>query len=261
MSPIHVVTSTEGVTTLYLNRPEKHHAIDATMMDALTESLGTIAQDANTRVILLASEGPYFCAGGDLDWMKSQFQADRNDKILEARRLADMLKILNTFPKPVIMRVQGNAYGGGIGLMATADIVITASNAHFAFSETRLGLIPAVIAPFVIAKIGGARTREVLITGSRMDAARAHNLGLVSHIAPANDLDTVVRQEIDAALKAAPEAMNRAKQLCHRITAADIDVQIEDAIAALADCWESRETQVGLEAFFAKLPPPWNCPD
>ena len=257
MSSIRIVSSSDGLTTLYLNRPEKHHAFDAAMMDALTEALETIARDDAARVVLLASEGSHFCAGGDLGWMKSQFGADRDSKIREARRLAGMLKTLNDLPKPVIVRVQGDAYGGGLGLMAAADIVVASDNARFALSETRLGLIPAVIGPFIIGKIGGARVREVFITGSRMDAARARNLGLVSHVAPANELDAIVRQEVDTALKASPEAMRRAKQLCRKITAADLDAQIESAITALADCWDNEETQAGLKAFFDKSPPPW----
>ena len=257
MSPIRIVSSADGLTTLYLNHPEKHHAFDAAMMDALTEALETSARDDATRVVLLASEGSHFCAGGDLGWMKSQFGADRDSKIREARRLAGMLKTLNNLPKPVIVRVQGDAYGGGLGLMAAADIVVASDNARFALSETRLGLIPAVIGPFIIAKIGGARVREIFITGSRMDATRARNLGLVSQVVPADELDAVVRQEIDTALKASPEAMSRAKQLCRKITAANLDAQIESAITALADCWDNEETQAGLKAFFDKSPPPW----
>ena len=257
MSPIRIVPSADGLTTIYLNRPEKHHAIDAAMMDALTEALEASARDDAVRVILLASEGSHFCAGGDLGWMKSQFGAGRDSKIREARRLACMLKTLNDLPKPVIVRVQGDAYGGGLGLMATADIVIAADNTRFALPETRLGLIPAVIGPFIIAKTGGARVREIFITGSRMDAARARSLGLVSHVVPAGELDAIVRREVDTALKASPEAMSRAKQLCRKITAGDLDARIESAIIALADCWDNEETRAGLKAFFDKSPPPW----
>lgn len=256
MKPIRIVASGDGVTTLFLNRPEKRHAIDAAMMDALREALETSARDAATRVILLASEGPHFCAGGDLEWMRSQFRADRGSKIREARRLAVMLRTLNDLPKPVIVRVQGDAFGGGLGLMAAADIVIAASNARFVLPETRLGLIPAVIGPFVFAKTGGARAREIYITGSRMDAARAMHLGLVSHVAPVDELDKAVRREIDTALKADPQAMNRAKRLCNQFTAAEFDDRLEAAITELADCWESGETQAALEAFFSRTPPP-----
>ena len=249
-------TDERGVATLALNRPEKHHAFNAEMIAEVTEAAGILAE-SDARVVLVKSEGKSFCAGGDLDWMRQQFQADKKGKIAEATKLAMMLKALHDLPKPVIARVQGQAYGGGIGMMAVADIVVSVDSARFALTETRLGLIPATIGPFVIAKMGGAAARAVFITGSLMTAARAAELGLVSRVVAADALDDAVAREVDAALAAAPGAMARAKALLRQITAPGLDEQIELAIAHLADCWESEETKAGITAFFEKAPPPW----
>ena len=246
-----------GLATLRLDRPEKHHAFNAEMIAELAGAARHLREDGTARVVLITAEGPSFCAGGDLDWMKAQFEADRAGKIAEATSLAMMLKAIHDLPMPVITRVQGHAYGGGLGLMAVSDIVICADTAGFALTETKLGLIPATIGPFVIAKIGGAAARSVFITGSVMPAARAVQLGLASHVAGSDTLDEAVAREVETAMKAAPGAMARAKELLRRITAPDLDGQIELAIEKLADCWESEETQAGIGAFFGKTPAPW----
>ena len=189
--------------------------------------------------------------------MKDQHDADRSGKIAEATTLAMMLKAFHDLPKPVIARVQGQAFGGGLGILAVADIVVAVDTARFALTETKLGLIPATIGPFVIAKIGGAAARSVFITGSMMSSQRAAALGLVSMVVPHDGLDETVTREVKTALAAAPGAMARAKQMMQDITASDLDQQISLAIEHLADCWESEETQNGIAAFFAKTPPPW----
>jgi methylglutaconyl-CoA hydratase len=246
-----------GVASIWLNRPEKHHAFDRTMIDEMTAVMAELGADDNVRVAVLASDGPTFCAGGDLNWMHRQAAADREGKIAEATSLAMMLKAIHDLPKLVICRVQGNAFGGGVGLMAAADITIAAESAKFALTETRLGLIPATIGPFIMARIGSATARSVLVNGSTMTAHRAERLGLVSIVAAEDALNEVVEREIQSALKASPNAMARAKFLAIRSAEFRLDAQINEAIAALADCWEDEETQIGIKAFFAKVPPPW----
>ncbi len=246
-----------GVATITLNRPDKHHAFNSVMIAALTDCMARLKTNNAVRVVVLTAEGDNFCAGGDLGWMQAQATADRDGKIREARRLAMMLKSIHDLPKPVICRVQGNAFGGGLGLMAVADITIASRRAKFALTETRLGLIPATIGPFVIARIGSAAVRSVFITGAVITAERAEGLGLVSIVADDADLNAAVEREVATALKAAPAAMARAKALTIALTARALDADIEVAITALADCWETDEAKDGIKAFFAKTPPPW----
>ena len=250
-------TDDQGVAWLTLNRPDKHHAFNAEMIAELTEAADHISRHQAIRLVVIKADGPSFCAGGDLAWMKAQHDADRSGKIAQATQLAMMLKAFHDLPKPVIARVQGQAFGGGLGLLAVADIVIAVDAARFALTETKLGLIPATIGPFVIAKIGGAAARSVFITGSMMSSQRAAVLGLVSIVVPHDDLDETVAREVKTALAAAPGAMAQAKRMVQDITAVDLDQHISLAIEHLADCWESKETQNGIAAFFAKTPPPW----
>ena len=212
-----------GRATLTLNRPERHHAFNAEMIAELTVAADHIRTEEAIRLVVIKSEGPSFCAGADLAWMKAQQDADRAGKMAEATKLAMMLKAFHDLPKPVIARVQGQAFGGGLGLMAVADIVIAAEDARFALTETRLGLIPATIGPFVMAKIGGAAARSVFITGSLMSSRRAADLGLVSIVATADMLDKCVANEVKTALSAGPGAMALAKQMVQEITASDLD--------------------------------------
>ena len=262
---IQLSTDTRGVATLMLDRPDKHHAMSRRMIDEISHALDILAQDKAAKVIILASSGPTFCAGGDLEWMREQMAADRAGKISEARALSDMLHALNTVPKPVIARVQGPAYGGGIGLLCACDIVIASEKCKFALTETRLGLIPATIGPFVISRLGDGAARQMYITGTRLDALAAHHVGLVSHLV-ADDrsddtnlsaLDAAVEIECVTALNAAPGAMARAKALALALGTSPTDKMRDASITALADCWESSETLAGIEAFFAKTPPPW----
>jgi methylglutaconyl-CoA hydratase len=254
---IKLAVDERGLATLTLNRPDKHHAFNAEMIGELHDAADGIAADHDIRVLLITSSGPSFCAGGDLGWMKEQHHADRAGKIAEATKLAMMLKAFHDLPQPVICRVQGQAFGGGLGLMAISDIVIAAEDAHFALTETRLGLIPATIGPFVIAKIGGTAARSVFITGSRISSERARDLELVSIRAEPENLDDAVDREVRTALKASPEAMRRAKNMLRQITAPDLDAQITLAINHLADCWESEEAAQGISAFFNKEKAPW----
>ena len=246
-----------GVATITLNRPEKHHAFNADMIRELHEAADALGQDKDVHVVVMSSTGPNFCAGGDLAWMKAQHDAPRQQKIDEATKLAMMLKAYHDLPKPVICRVQGNAFGGGLGLMAVSDIVIAVTEARFALTETRLGLIPATIGPFVINKIGGAAARSIFITGSIMTATRGRDLGLVSMVVDETALDQAIVREVKTALNAAPEAMARAKEVLCDFTSGHLDDQIKIAITHLADCWESNETTQGINAFFNKEKAPW----
>ncbi|XDZ66361.1 enoyl-CoA hydratase-related protein [Alphaproteobacteria bacterium LSUCC0684] len=259
--PILTDLHESGLLIITLNRPDKHHAMDQAMISALAEAASQARDNPGTRAVLLQSSGPSFCAGGDLGWMQAQINASREEKIHQARMLADMLAAFYTLPVPVIARVQGNAYGGGLGLMAISDIVIAATGLRFALTETRLGLIPATIGPFVLRRIGHGKARSVFITGSVMDTARAEKLGLVSQSLPIDQLDEAISREVEMILKASPDAMARAKALILAQEGGNLEKDIDQAVTVLADCWESPETRAGISAFFARQDPPWIRPE
>jgi len=247
----------DGIASLTLARPDQHNAFNRQMIDELTAAAAALAGDDTLRAVVLAAEGKSFCAGGDLRWMQAQADADRHGKMAEARALAHMLLALNDLPMPLIARVQGNAFGGGIGLMAVSDIVIADAAARFALTETRLGLIPATIGPFVMRRLGQAGTRQTFMTGSVMSAERARQLGLVAVVAAAGQLDEALSVELKAVRAAAPGAMRVAKAYAlSQLGQPDADT-IETAIQILADSWEGDEATAGIAAFFDRTSPPW----
>ncbi|MFO1105980.1 MAG: enoyl-CoA hydratase-related protein [Amaricoccus sp.] len=250
MKTIRIATDADGIATLTLNRPDKHHAMNAAMIAELTEAAAALGADPAVRAVVLAATGPSFCAGGDLDWMRAQAAADRAGKIDAAGRLSAMLAALNALPKPLIARVQGNAYGGGIGLIAVADIAIAAEGVTLALTETRLGLIPATIGPFVVARMGQGFARAVFFSGSAIPLDLALRAGLLTETCPAADLDVRVKRQTDAVLKTAPGAVAAAKALCLGL-GGDETADIATSITALADRWESDEAQARIRAFLA----------
>lgn len=250
-------TDARGVATLTLNRPEKHNAMNAEMIGELTDAAARLSANEAVRVVVLAASGPTFCAGGDLNWMRDQAAKDRQGKIEGATALAVMLKALDDLPKPLIGRVQGNAFGGGIGLMSVCDIVIAAEGAEFALTETRLGLIPATIGPYVIRRIGEGHARRLFLNARRFDAATAHQTGLVSLVCPADELDAAVEAEIAAFLDCAPGAVAAAKNLVQNLARQTVGDPVGHSIGLLADRWESGEGKAGIEAFLNRQPMPW----
>ena len=245
---ILVETDADGIATVTLNRPDKHHAMNAAMIAELTEAAATLGADAGVRAVLLASTGPSFCAGGDLEWMRAQQEADRAGKIAEAGRLSAMLATLNALPKPLIARVQGNVYGGGVGLVAVSDIAIGAEGIKLALTETKLGLIPATIGPFVVRRMGEGMARQVFFSGNAFGPEFALRAGLLHEVCASEALDDRVRRQTAAVLKTAPRAVAAAKALC--LTLGDDEVaDIRTSIAALADRWESDEAQERIRAF------------
>ncbi|MGB0498322.1 MAG: crotonase/enoyl-CoA hydratase family protein [Rubricella sp.] len=253
---IALSTDNRGVATLTLNRPEKHNALSAGMIAELTDAADEIARNASIRVVILTGAGESFCAGGDLGWMREQFAADRAGRMAEARKLAAMLGALDTLPKPLIGRVQGQAFGGGIGMMSVCDVVIAADHARFGLTETRLGLIPATISPYVAARMG-PKLREVFMSARLFDADEAVRLGLAARTVPANGLDEAIEAEVKPCLAAAPGAVARAKALARGLSSGIDEQVIEQTVTALADAWESPEAQEGITAFFDKRKPGW----
>ncbi|MFO6465969.1 crotonase/enoyl-CoA hydratase family protein [Jannaschia sp. KMU-145] len=245
-----------GVATVRLHRPDVHNALSATMMDELTAVAATLAAD-DSRVVVLTGTGRSFCAGGDLGWMRAQFDAPPETRATEGRRLAHMLQAWNTLPKPVIGRVQGNAFGGGVGLACICDVAIGAAGALFGLTETRLGLIPATIGPYVIARMGEGRARRVFMSSRRFDAAEAVDLGILARVVEPDELDAAVEAEVAPYLACAPGAVAEAKRLARALGPVIDEATIERTIDALITRWEGDEAAEGVGAFFEKRPPRW----
>lgn len=246
-----------GVATLTLTRGEKHNAMSATMMAELTEAAVSLGADTAVRVVVIAAEGKSFSAGADLNWMREQVAADRAGRIAEATRLAQMLRALNELPKPVIARVHGNAFGGGLGIISVCDVAIGVDTAKFGFTETRLGIIPGTISPYVLARMGEGKARRVFMSSRLFGASEARDLDLLSHVVSADELDTAIEREIKPYLSAAPSAVARSKQLARSLGPVIDDSVIAATIERLADTWETDEAREGLAAFFDKTTPSW----
>ena len=254
---IRIATDRRGVARLTLAQPQKHNALSARMIGELTDAAHALSDDRSVRVVILEAEGRSFCAGGDLGWMREQFDADRATRITEATRLAMMFKALNEIAKPVIGRLHGNAFGGGVGLMSICDAAVAAADAKFGLTETRLGLIPATISPYVVARIGEGKARPLFMSARLFDAQEARALGLVTAVAATDALDATVEAEIGSYLVTAPEATGRAKRLARSLGSPITEQTIAATVEQLADCWESDEAREGVGAFLDKREPSW----
>ncbi|NOD92164.1 crotonase/enoyl-CoA hydratase family protein [Ruegeria sp. HKCCD4884] len=253
-----IASDSRGVATLTLNRPEKHNALSGLMITELTQAAGQLGQDADVRVVVLAAHGKSFCAGGDLGWMQDQMAADKATRFTEARKLAEMLQALNTMPKPLIGALQGNAFGGGVGMAAVCDVAIGVDSLKMGLTETRLGLIPATIGPYVTARMGEARARRVFMSARLFDAAEAVDLGLLARSVSADQLSAAVETEIRPYLTCAPGAVASAKALVQSLGPRIDDAVIDQTIDALVERWETEEAREGISAFFEKRSPSWN---
>jgi methylglutaconyl-CoA hydratase len=254
---IRVETDGRGVATVTLDRPEKHNAMSAAMLAELTDAAAVLGADPAVRAVVLTGAGRSFCAGGDLGWMMAQIEADRAGRMAEARRLAGTLRALNEMPRPLIGRIQGNAFGGGLGLIAVCDVAVAADGARFGLTETRLGLIPATIGPYVLARMGEGKARRVFMSARLFGAAEAVALDLLARAVPAEALDAAVEAEVAPYLSVAPGAVGRAKALARFLGPRIDDAVIEATIVRLADAWEAPEAREGIAAFLEKRQPPW----
>lgn len=254
---ITLETDARGVCTLTLNRPDKHNAMSGQMLQELTLAAKRLAADDTVRVVVLTGAGKSFCAGGDLGWMRQQMDADAETRGREARVLAEMLMALNTLPKPVIGALQGNAFGGGVGMASVCDVAIGADHLKMGLTETRLGLIPATIGPYVIARMGEAKARRVFMSARLFGAAEAVELGLLAKAVPADQLAEAVEAEVAPYLNCAPGAVAAAKQLARDLGPRLDDAVIDHTIEALVERWEGEEAREGISAFFEKRKPGW----
>ena len=256
-STIAVAVDRRGVAAVTLNRPERRNAISGEMISELAAAADEIASNPSIRVVVLSAEGKVFCAGADVEWMRSQIDAAPDVLHGQAVRLARMLNAWNVVPKPVIARVQGSAYGGGLGLMAVADIVCADEVALFGLSETRLGLIPATISPYLFARLGEAGARRMFLSGRPVGGREAVDLRLVSRSVPAAELDSAVKEEVDACLACAPGAVADAKAMLRRIAGDVPEEQIDTTAGWLAKRWQDPEAREGFAAFLERRKPDW----
>ena len=225
---ITTTTDARGVATLTLSRPDKHNAMSALMITELTQAAAQLGADDAVRAVVLTGQGASFCAGGDLGWMKAQMAADAATRFTEARKLAEMLGALNVMPKPLIGMVQGNAFGGGLGLISVCDIAIASTEVKLGLTETRLGLIPATIGPYVVARMSEARARRVFMSARVFDGDEAVRLNLLAEaVDDLATLDQHVQHEVEPYLSCAPGAVADAKALIHALGR-----QIDDTVIA-----------------------------
>ncbi len=251
---IRIEIDPRGVASLWLDRPQKHNAMNAQMIAELAEAAARLGADRDVRVVVLRGEGKTFCAGGDLEWMQAQMAADGPQRARHAEALAEMLYALDRLPKPLIAAVSGNALGGGVGLISVADLAIGADDIRLGLSEVRLGLIPATIGPYVIARMGPAKARQVFFSGRLFHADEAVSLGLLARAVPRAALDAEVEAEVAPYLLAAPGAVAEAKSLIRVVSPSVTRAEIEASVAALVRRWESPEAEEGIRAFFEKRP-------
>ncbi len=254
---ISILIDDRGVAYVRLNVPEKRNAMSARMIAELTDLTSRAGQGGEMRVMVLGAEGPVFCAGGDLNWMRQQIDSDREGRMREARKLAHMLRALNEMPVPLIGRIHGSAFGGGVGLMCVCDHVIAAETAEFGLTETRLGIIPATIGPYVLARLGEGMARRIFMSARIFPAGEAREIGLVGETVPVDRIDEAVERHVRPYLSVAPGAVGAAKAFARSLGAPIDDAIIEASIGQLADIWETEEAREGIDAFLQKRPPRW----
>jgi methylglutaconyl-CoA hydratase len=245
------------VARVWLNRPETRNAFDGLMVTELRKTLFDLGSLDQVRVVVLGGRGPSFCAGGDLQWMKAAAGFTREENLREAQALADLFFTVYNSPKPIVARVQGAALGGGSGLVAASDIPVAALGTQFGFTEVRLGIVPAVISPYVIGKIGESAVRELFLTGERFEAVRAAEIGLVRAAVPPEDLDAAVEGRVQELLQAGPRAVAEAKALIREVAWKRVEDVQRYTVERISDLRVSAEGQEGMRAFLEKRKPNW----
>jgi len=249
-----------GVATLTINRPAVRNAFDDALIERLTQTLVDTAANKDVRVVVLTGAGSAFCSGADMEWMRSMAAYGEAENLEDALKLSELMATLNALPKPTIARINGHAFGGGVGLVCCCDIAIATKGARFALSEVRLGLVPAVISPYVVDAIGVRHARRFFLTGEAMTARKARRIGMIHEIAAEGRLDEAVGDQVEMLLNGGPTAMRECKELIHMVDghtlAADQALRRRTA-ELIAQLRIAEEGQEGLGAFLEKRPPKW----
>lgn len=248
------------VVTVSLARPDARNALNAGLIGELTRCMEELAGDDGVRVVVLTGEGDFFCAGADVGYMRDTANFSYEENMEDARELAAMFRAVEECPKPVVARVRGAAIGGGVGLVAASDVAVAEDGTIFAFSEVRLGISPATIAPFVLRKIGPSHTRALFLTGERFDVQRAQAIGLVHEVASEGDLDAAVREKVEGLLAGGPGALAATKALLRELPDAAPGKATEIMARRIAELRTGEEGQEGLGAFLEKREPTWREP-
>jgi methylglutaconyl-CoA hydratase len=262
-----VVVRREGaVARVVLSRPDRRNAFDDEVVGSLLDAFAALATDETVRVVVLEGEGPVFCAGADLEWMKSMAVATVEQNLASATRMAELFEAIHRAPQAVVALVRGAALGGGAGLVAAADLAVASEGTVLGFTEARLGILPSVISPYVLLRIGPGAARRWFVTGSRMDAREAHRIGLVHEVVPEAELDAAVRRLAFEVLQCAPGAVAGCKDLVDEVwSGLAVAGTLEDGFGAIreytaeriAEARVSAEGQEGLRAFLEKRKPRW----
>jgi methylglutaconyl-CoA hydratase len=255
--PVLRIEREEARARVVLARPAVRNAFNAELIARLGEAFISLGADPQVRVIILQGDGKAFCGGADINWMRDSLELSQDDNVRDAAAMSDMLRAIDRCPKPVIARVHGAALAGGAGLCAVADAVVADEETMFGFTETKVGLIPAVISPFVLAKIGPSHARRLFLTGERFDAARAQAIGLVHEVASADALDGTVDAIVAELETAGPNAITAAKALIPVVRTATYEDSREITARAIANQRTTPEAQEGLRAFLERRPANW----
>lgn len=254
---LKVTKDERGVVDLCLNRPDARNAISGQMIAELTSFAETTGHDPATRAIVMRGAGDFFCAGADLRWMQMQIKADRETRKSEARKLAMALKALNEMRAPLIGKLHGGAFGGGVGLACICDVVVADAKTKFGLTETKLGLTPATISPYVVARMGEGMARRVFMSARLFDVREAQTLGIVARVTETDTMDAAVEAEVSPYLSAAPGAVADSKALARLLGPKIDEATIDRTIDQLAKTWDGEEAAAGIAAFFDKTKPPW----
>ncbi|MBO1248543.1 enoyl-CoA hydratase/isomerase family protein [Comamonas denitrificans] len=254
-----IITSVNaGVATLTLSQPEIRNAFSDVVIAEITAAFAEVGQRDDVRAVVLAAEGPAFCAGANLNWMRAMADYTREENLADAGKLAAMLHTIATCPHPTIARVQGDVYAGGMGLVAACDMAVAVDAAHFCLSEVKIGLIPATIAPYVLRAMGTRAGQRYFLTGERFDAAEALRIGFVHQVVAADDLDSAVDGLLKHLLSAGPAAVRACKRLVDDVAGCEINAAlVARTVECIADIRASAEGKEGVQAFLNKRKPNW----
>ncbi len=245
------------IARVWFNRPEVHNALSPQLGAELAEALTTLAAESSCRVVVLGGRGPSFCAGADIGVMKASADATFEENLAESTRLAGYFAALADFPKPVVARLHGGVYGGGVGFACACDIAVAGDDAKFGLTEVQLGILPGLISPYVLRRLGDARARELMLTGERFGAVHALRVGLVHHVVPSAELDAMVDARVAELLKGGPQAQTRIKSLLARYAEMPWQAYRESLPNVLAEVRSGEEARDGLASFLEKRKPRW----
>lgn len=251
------VSKKDGTAIVTLNRPEVHNAMNEQLMTELTQCFKELTNDETVRTIILTGNGKSFCAGADLNWMKSMVNYSKEENIKDSRLLLDLFETIYSCPKPVIGRINGHAFGGGIGLIAVCDIAIAVPGLKFAFSEVKLGIIPSVISSFIAPRMTLADMRRLFITGERFDSTVAHDIGLIDFVVPPEEFDAKVEYYVKQVTSSGPIAIKEIKKLIGNLKKMDLEHYKEFSVKKISELRVSEEGQEGINAFLEKRKSKW----